>query len=68
MVTVPLLNKARNPQISVSFLGLPIEVRDKALAIEDNMPKSDVNKEFYTQNIEKEVLINVFQLLLLINK
>lgn len=38
-------------------LGLPIEVRDKALAIQDNLPKSDVNKEFYTQNIEKEVYV-----------
>ena len=37
------------------FLGLPIEVRDKALAIHDNMPKSDVNKEFFTQNVENEV-------------
>uniref|UniRef100_A0A7M5V0B2 Pre-mRNA-splicing factor RBM22 n=1 Tax=Clytia hemisphaerica TaxID=252671 RepID=A0A7M5V0B2_9CNID len=35
--------------------GLPIEVRDKALAIQDNLPKSDVNKEFFTQNIEKEL-------------
>lgn len=35
--------------------GLPIEVRDKALAIHDNLPRSDVNKEFYNQNIEKEV-------------
>ena len=37
--------------------GLPIEVRDKALAIQDNLPKSDVNKEFFTQNIEKEVCL-----------
>jgi len=36
--------------------GLPIEVRDKALAkAAENMPKSDVNKEFFTQNIEKEI-------------
>ena len=36
--------------------GLPIEVRDKALAkAPDNMPKSDVNKEFFTQNVEKEL-------------
>ena len=37
--------------------GLPIEVRDKALAIQDNLPRSDVNKEFFTQNIENEVCI-----------
>ncbi|XP_057298136.1 pre-mRNA-splicing factor RBM22-like [Hydractinia symbiolongicarpus] len=35
--------------------GLPIEVRDKALAIQDNLPRSDVNREFFTQNIEKEL-------------
>ena len=36
--------------------GLPIEVRDKALAkVADSMPKSDVNKEFFTQNVEKEL-------------
>lgn len=35
--------------------GLPIEVRDKALAIQDNLPRSDVNKEFFTQNIEREL-------------
>jgi len=35
--------------------GLPIEVRDKALAIQDNLPKSDVNKEFYLQNVDKEM-------------
>lgn len=36
--------------------GLPIEVRDKALAKPpDPIPKSDVNKEFFTQNIEKEI-------------
>jgi len=35
--------------------GLPIEVRDKALAIQDNMPKSDVNKEYFTQNVENEM-------------
>ena len=38
------------------LLGLPVQVRDTALAIKDDMPKSDVNKEFYTQNIEKEVM------------
>ena len=32
-----------------------MQVRDTALAIKDEMPKSDVNKEFYTQNIDKEV-------------
>ncbi|KAK9872121.1 hypothetical protein WA026_016173 [Henosepilachna vigintioctopunctata] len=35
--------------------GLPIQVRDAALKINDNLPKSDVNKEFYIQNMEREL-------------
>lgn len=38
-----------------SFAGLPVQVRDAALKIQDDLPKSDVNKEYYTQNIEREV-------------
>lgn len=39
----------------IVFSGLPVQVRDAALKIQDNMPKSDVNKEYYTQNMENEV-------------
>ena len=35
--------------------GLPVQVRDGALGLKDEIPKSDVNKEYYTQNAEKEV-------------
>lgn len=35
--------------------GLPIQVRDAALKIKDDLPKSDVNKEFYIQNMERDV-------------
>uniref|UniRef100_A0A8C9SD92 Pre-mRNA-splicing factor RBM22 n=1 Tax=Scleropages formosus TaxID=113540 RepID=A0A8C9SD92_SCLFO len=35
--------------------GLPIQVRDTGLTIKDDMPKSDVNKEYYTQNMEREI-------------
>lgn len=35
--------------------GLPIQVRDAGLSLKDEMPKSDVNKEYYTQNMEREV-------------
>nr|NP_001071914.1 zinc finger protein [Ciona intestinalis]BAE93304.1 zinc finger protein [Ciona intestinalis] len=35
--------------------GLPVQTRDEALAIKDDIPKSDVNKEFYTQNMEREI-------------
>ncbi|XP_025832921.1 pre-mRNA-splicing factor RBM22 [Agrilus planipennis] len=35
--------------------GLPIQVRDSALKIKDDVPKSDVNKEYYIQNMEREL-------------
>lgn len=35
--------------------GLPVQVRDNALKVADEMPKSDVNKEYYTQNMEREI-------------
>lgn len=35
--------------------GLPVQVRDAALKVQDQMPKSDVNKEYYTQNMEREI-------------
>ncbi|EDO31981.1 predicted protein, partial [Nematostella vectensis] len=35
--------------------GLPVQVRDKSLGLKDEMPKSDVNKEYYTQNVEREL-------------
>ncbi|KAI4463081.1 pre-mrna-splicing factor rbm22 [Holotrichia oblita] len=35
--------------------GLPIQVRDAALKMKDDIPKSDVNKEYYIQNMEKEL-------------
>ena len=41
-----------------------MQVRDAALKLQDNMPKSDVNKEYYTQNMEREVGINLLQFFL----
>ncbi|KAF6203434.1 hypothetical protein GE061_001765 [Apolygus lucorum] len=35
--------------------GLPIQVRDAALKIKDDLPRSDVNKEYYIQNIDSEM-------------
>eukprot|EP00092_Neocalanus_flemingeri_P041763 GFUD01045488.1.p1 GENE.GFUD01045488.1~~GFUD01045488.1.p1 ORF type:complete len:393 (-),score=140.32 GFUD01045488.1:170-1348(-) len=32
--------------------GLPIQVRDAALKIKDDLPKSDVNREYYLQNVD----------------
>lgn len=39
--------------------GLPIQVRDTALRIKDDLPRSEVNKEYYIQNMDNEVSINV---------
>lgn len=38
--------------------GLPIQVRDAALRIADDLPKSEVNKEFFVQNLDTAVCIN----------
>ena len=35
--------------------GLPVQVRDQALGVKDNLPQSDVGREYYLQNMEKEV-------------
>ncbi|XP_027865041.1 pre-mRNA-splicing factor RBM22 [Xiphophorus couchianus] len=35
--------------------GLPIQVRDTGLTVKDEIPRSDVNKEYYTQNMEREI-------------
>uniref|UniRef100_A0A6I8RK75 Pre-mRNA-splicing factor RBM22 n=1 Tax=Xenopus tropicalis TaxID=8364 RepID=A0A6I8RK75_XENTR len=35
--------------------GLPIQVRDAGASLKDEMPRSDVNKEYYTQNMEREI-------------
>ena len=35
--------------------GLPVQVRDQALSVKDNTPKSDVGKEYFLQNLENQV-------------
>ncbi|XKL67166.1 hypothetical protein PGB90_010586 [Kerria lacca] len=43
--------------------GLPIQIRDMALKIKDDIPRSDVNKEYYIQNMVSDLrktLIEVF--------
>lgn len=42
--------------------GLPVQVRDQALKIHDEIPKSDVGKEYYQQNLEREVTTGRFSL------
>lgn len=35
--------------------GLPTQVRDTALALEAGAPTSDINREYYAQNMENNV-------------
>jgi pre-mRNA-splicing factor RBM22/SLT11 len=35
--------------------GLPVQVRDEALKIKDDLPKSAVNREYFNQNVEKQL-------------
>ena len=35
--------------------GLPVQVRDNALNVKDDMPKSDVGREYYLQNMDQQV-------------
>lgn len=35
--------------------GLPVQVRDNALKIKDDIPRSSVNKEYFNQIVEKEL-------------
>ncbi len=38
--------------------GLPVQVRDQALGIKDDIPKGDVNKEYMIQNAEQQVCMS----------
>ncbi|GBP44250.1 Pre-mRNA-splicing factor RBM22 [Eumeta japonica] len=35
--------------------GLPIQVRDAALKIQDDLPRNEVNKEYYIQNLDGQL-------------
>ncbi|VDN57024.1 unnamed protein product [Dracunculus medinensis] len=37
--------------------GLPVQVRDHALQIEDNLPRQGANRDFYIQNQERELAL-----------
>lgn len=58
-ITISALSACSSYGLVVGFfvLGLPIQVRDAGLSLKDEMPKSDVNKEYYTQNMEREVSV-----------
>ncbi|KAJ2949486.1 hypothetical protein O0L34_g15407 [Tuta absoluta] len=38
--------------------GLPIQVRDAALKIQDDLPRNEVNKEYYIQNLDNQIAKN----------
>jgi pre-mRNA-splicing factor RBM22/SLT11 len=38
--------------------GLPVQVRDAALKVKDDLPRSDVNREYYIQKIDQEIATN----------
>jgi len=38
--------------------GLPVQVRDAALKVKDDLPRSDVNREYYIQNVDTELANN----------
>jgi pre-mRNA-splicing factor RBM22/SLT11 len=38
--------------------GLPTQVRDTALALQNEAPTSDINREYYAQNMEGKVRLN----------
>lgn len=38
--------------------GLPTQVRDTVLGLEDNAPKSDVNRDYYANNMEAQMANN----------
>eukprot|EP01135_Chromosphaera_perkinsii_P005079 Nk52_evm4s314 gene=Nk52_evmTU4s314 len=35
--------------------GLPVQVRDQALGLKDEIPQSDVNREYFVQNMENQL-------------
>lgn len=36
--------------------NLPVQVRDKVLGVKDEAPKSDINREYFAQNMEQKVI------------
>ncbi|CAI8048528.1 Pre-mRNA-splicing factor RBM22 [Geodia barretti] len=35
--------------------GLPVQVRDHGMNVKDNLPQSDVNKEYFLQNVDNQL-------------
>lgn len=56
MVLLNLFIVKQSDKKYVFFLGLPVQVRDEALQITDSIPKGQVNKEYFAQNAEAQVM------------
>ena len=41
--------------LPTSFSGLPTQVRDAALNINSNAPQSDINRQYFAQNMDQQV-------------
>ena len=39
--------------------GLPVQVRDHGMNVKDNLPQSDVNKEYFLQNVDNQVYVYI---------
>lgn len=37
-------------------LGLPVEVRDKALNLKSEAPSTDINRQYFAQNLANKVM------------
>ena len=35
--------------------GLPVQVRDQAMGMKDDLPKNDINREYFMQSVDKQV-------------
>ena len=36
--------------------GLPVQVRDHAVGLKDDLPKNEVNREYFMQSVDKQVM------------
>ncbi len=43
--------------------GLPVQARDSVLNVTDTLPKSDVGREYYLQNMEQKVRVHTKSLI-----
>lgn len=42
-------------ELLLQFVGLPVEVRDKALNLKSEAPSTDINRQYFAQNLANKV-------------